>query len=71
MSLKRQGQNEYFNYGSPFGQDLGLFMEKDYSKHQSSIETARNLVNIGLSIDEIAFQTGISIAELKSTFYNL
>lgn len=63
--------NNNFNCGSPFGQNLGFSAENDFASHQNAIFEARNYVNMGLPIEQIAFQSGLSIAELKANFIEL
>ena len=55
---ERRGLEQGIQRGKQEGLKEGL--------HQKAIETAKNLLNIGLSIDNIAKATGLSIEEVQS-----
>lgn len=55
---ERRGLEQGIQRGKQEGLKEGL--------HQKAIETAKNLLNIGLSIDKIAKATGLTIEEVQS-----
>lgn len=47
------------------GLERGIRQGKQEGAHQKAIETAKNLLNIGLSIENIAKATGLNIQEIN------
>ena len=58
---KREGLQEGIEQGVQKGIELG----REEGEHQKALETARNLLNMGLSIEQIAQATGLDIEEVK------
>ena len=54
---KSEAREEGIKYGISIGLSQGA--------HQKAVETAKNLLSIGLSQDQIASVTGLSIEEIK------
>ena len=51
--------------GKEEGLAEGLEKGKEEGEHNAKIETAKNLLSIGLSVDQISKATGLSIEDIK------
>ena len=47
------------------GLERGLKKGKEEGEHDAKIETAQNLLSMGLSVNQISKATGLSIEEIK------
>ena len=51
--------------GISIGRNEGISIGLSQGAHQKAVETAKNLLSIGLSQDQIASVTGLSIEEIE------
>ena len=58
---EERGRNEGINIGRSEGISIGL----SQGAHKKAIETAKNLLSIGLSLEQIALVTGLSIETIQ------
>jgi predicted transposase YdaD len=52
--------------GIALGEERGIALGKQEGKQEEKRETARNLLSMGLSLDQIANATGLSIEEIEA-----
>ena len=58
-------RKEAFDDGIAIGEKRGISIGLSQGAHQKAVETAKNLLSIGLSQDQIASVTGLSIEEIE------
>ena len=58
-------RKEAFEDGISIGRNEGISIGLSQGAHQKAVETAKNLLSIGLSQDQIASVTGLSIEEIE------
>ena len=58
-------RRESFEDGVSIGRNEGISIGLSQGAHQKAVETAKNLLSIGLSQDQIASVTGLSIEEIE------
>ena len=56
-----QGRNEGIAIGEERGRNEGISL----GEHKKAVETAKNLINLGLPQEQIALATGLSIEEIE------
>ena len=61
---KREGLQEGIEQGIEQGVQKGIEQGREEGEHHKALETARNLLNMGLSIEQIAQATGLDIEEV-------
>ena len=59
------GRNEGIAIGEKLGEERGISIGLSQGAHQKAVETAKNLLSIGLSQEQIASVTGLSIEEIE------
>ena len=55
-----------FSAGLERGKSLGLAEGEARGSHQAKLETAKNLLQFGLSIENIAAATGLTVQDVKT-----
>ena len=58
-------RKEAFEDGISIGRNEGISIGLSQGAHQKAVETAKNLLSIGLSQDQIASVTGLSVEEIE------
>ena len=62
---KSEAREEGIKYGIAIGEERGRNEGISLGAQQKAVETAKNLLSIGLSQDQIASVTGLSIEEIE------
>ena len=62
---RRESFEDGFSAGEERGRNEGISIGLSQGAHQKAVETAKNLLSIGLSQDQIASVTGLSIEEIE------
>ena len=63
---KEEGLAEGLEKGKEEGLAEGLEKGKEDGEHNAKIETAKNLLSMGLSVDQISKATGLSIKDINA-----
>ncbi|MBQ2293771.1 MAG: hypothetical protein II258_00190, partial [Spirochaetales bacterium] len=63
--IKKECRDEGITIGREEGISIGLSQGITQGAHQKAIETAKNLLSIGLSLEQIALVTGLSIETIQ------
>ena len=53
------------NEGIAIGEERGISLGITQGAYQKAVETAKNLINLGLPQEQIALATGLSIEEIE------
>ena len=59
------GRNEGIAIGEERGRNEGISLGITQGEHKKAVETAKNLIDLGLPQDQIALVTGLSIEEIE------
>ena len=62
---REEGRKEGIKYGISIGRNEGISIGLSQGAHQKAVETAKNLLSIGLSQKQIASVTGLSPEEIE------
>ena len=60
-----QGRNEGIAIGEERGRNEGISLGITQGEKKAKLETARNLIDLGLPQDQIALVTGLSVEEIE------
>ena len=52
-------------YGIAIGEERGISLGITQGAYQKAVETAKNLIDLGLPQDQIALVTGLSVEEIE------
>ena len=63
--VAKEAAKEAFENGFSAGEERGISIGLSQGAHQKAIETAKNLLSIGLSQKQIAAVTGLSVEEIE------
>ncbi|MCH5149812.1 MAG: hypothetical protein J1G30_04015, partial [Spirochaetales bacterium] len=58
-------KEDAYNFGFSAGEEYGRNEGISYGEHKKATETAKNLLSLGLSHEQIASATGLSIEEIE------
>ena len=59
------GRNEGIAIGEECGRNEGISLGITQGAYQKAVETAKNLINLGLPQEQIALATGLSVEEIE------
>ena len=63
--VAKEAAEKAFENGFSAGEERGISIGLSQGAHQKAVETAKNLLSIGLSQKQIASVTGLSIEEIE------
>ena len=63
--LKQDTYDSGFSAGEERGRNEGISLGITQGEHKKAVETAKNLINLGLPQEQIALATGLSIEEIE------
>jgi predicted transposase/invertase (TIGR01784 family) len=62
---KSEAREEGIKYGIAIGEKVGEERGRNEGAHQKAVETAKNFLAMGLSIEQVADGTGLSPEEIE------
>ena len=65
-TIERDARNDGWKAGLLQGKSLGLAEGEARGSRQAKLETAKNLLQLGLSVENIAQATGLTPAEVEA-----
>ena len=71
FDAEQRGKKAGYSEGLSDGISQGIAQGISQGEHQKAIETAKNLLAMGISIEQVAQGTGLSIEEIKLIANNL
>ena len=63
--LKQDTYDSGFSAGEERGRNEGISLGITQGEHKKAVETAKNLIDLGLPQDQIALATGLSVEEIE------
>ena len=63
--LKKDTYDSGFTAGEEYGRKEGISIGLSQGAYQKAVETAKNFLAMGLSIEQVADGTGLSIEEIE------
>ena len=65
FDAKEAGKKEGFAQGIAIGEQRGISIGEQRGRIEAKLDTAKNLLDMGLSLAQVAQGTGLSIEEIK------
>ena len=65
------GRREGEEIGRRQGEEIGRKRGEEIGRHDNALETARNFLSMGLTVDQVAQGTGLSLSEVEGLIKQL